>query len=567
MSSAILVSPGPARAENARRFARPRLRSLPIWAVSAITLGSGFINLLSVLDPWIPGGHPLLRELFPLEFLRLSRFVVLLIGFALMASSLNLYRRKRRAWQIAIGLAVLAFIFNLTKALDYPEALLSLALAGVLWLSRKQFWVKSSRPDLRWAVLRLGMAAAIALAYGIWGFWILDPKDFGINFTIGASIRQTLQFFSLIYPPQITPHTRHGAWFFQSMYTIVIAAYTYAGLALFRPVAHAYRTAPREHAQAAAIVERYGRSSLDYFKLWRDKSYFFSPAHDCFIAYKVAGNFAIALGDPVGPTEQVELVVREFLNYCRENDWRVAFHQATPGTLRVYQQAGFHRLKIGDDAIVDLDKFRLEAKTMKSIRSRAQQLERLGISFLILEPPLTDAVLQEAKSVSDEWLQIPGRRERSFTLGAFEPDYLKKTRLAVALDAEGKMLAFVNFVPSYAPGECTLDLMRRRTDSPNGIMDYLFLRVLEWAKIQGFRTFSLGMAPMSGFQEREQASLEERAVHNFFSHLNFVFSYQGLRSYKAKFATRWEPRYEIYRNALDLPRLALALSKASEYKG
>jgi phosphatidylglycerol lysyltransferase len=569
VSSSTLVSSEDPRVvkEGRSKLTRPRFRSLPIWAVSVTALGSGIINLLSVLDPWVAGGHPFLRELFPVEFLRLSRFLVLLIGFALIASSLNLYRRKRRAWQFAMALAVLSFIFNLTKALDYPEALLSLALAGVLWLTRKQFWVKSSRPDLKWAVVRLGVAAAVALAYGIWGFWILDPKDFGINFTIGDAIRQTLQFFTLVSPPEITPHTRHAVWFFHSMYMIVIAAYTYAGLALFRPVTYAYHTAPREHALAVEIAGRYGRSSLDYFKLWRDKSYLFSPARDCFIAYKVAGNFAIALGDPVGPPEQIPAMIRAFASHCKENDWRVAFHQATPETLRAYRQAGFHRLKIGDDAIVDLDKFRLEAKAMKTMRSRVQQLEKLGVTFRILEPPLDETVLQEARDVSDEWLQIPGRRERSFTLGAFEPDYLRKTRLAAAFDAQGKMLAFVNFIPSYARGECTLDLMRRRTDSPNGIMDYLFVRVIEWAKTQGYQTFCLGMAPMSGFQEREEASLEERAVHNFFSHLNFIFSYQGLRSYKGKFATRWEPRYEIYRNALDLPRLALAIAKASEYKG
>src|SRR5581483_447662 len=203
--------------------ARPHLLSAPRWAASAIALGSGLMNLLSVLDPWIPGDHPLLREIFPLEFVRLSRFLVLLIGFALIASSLNLYRRKRRAWQIAMALSGLSFIFNLTKGLDYPEAVLSLALGGILWLTRKQFVVKSSPPDLRWAVIRLGVAVAVALAYGVWGFWILDPRDFGINFTVGPSIRHTLEFFTLVSPPQITPHTRHGLWFFHSMYVIAVA--------------------------------------------------------------------------------------------------------------------------------------------------------------------------------------------------------------------------------------------------------------------------------------------------------------------------------------------------------
>jgi phosphatidylglycerol lysyltransferase len=72
------------------------------------------------------------------------------------------------------------------------------------------------------------------------------------------------------------------------------------------------------------------------------------------------------------------------------------------------------------------------------------------------------------------------------------------------------------------------------------------------------------MAPMAGFQEHEEASAEERAVHYFMQQLHFLFSYQGLLHYKAKFATIWEPRYTIYRNVLNLPRVARAISEVSE---
>jgi phosphatidylglycerol lysyltransferase len=72
------------------------------------------------------------------------------------------------------------------------------------------------------------------------------------------------------------------------------------------------------------------------------------------------------------------------------------------------------------------------------------------------------------------------------------------------------------------------------------------------------------MAPMSGFSEHEEASAEERAVYYFMHQLNFLFSYQGLLHYKAKFATIWEPRYTIYRNVLNLPRVARAISEVSE---
>jgi lysylphosphatidylglycerol synthetase-like protein (DUF2156 family) len=69
---------------------------------------------------------------------------------------------------------------------------------------------------------------------------------------------------------------------------------------------------------------------------------------------------------------------------------------------------------------------------------------------------------------------------------------------------------------------------------------------------------------MSGFQENEEASPEEKAIHYLFQHLDFIFSFTGLRQYKAKFATSWEPRYVVYRNVFDLPGYARAIEKLSE---
>ena len=61
-------------------------------------------------------------------------------------------------------------------------------------------------------------------------------------------------------------------------------------------------------------------------------------------------------------------------------------------------------------------------------------------------------------------------------------------------------------------------------------------------------------------------SFGQRAVRYFMQQLNFLFSYQGLLHYKAKFATIWEPRYTVYRNVLNLPRVAHAISEVSEIR-
>src|SRR6185436_16265241 len=103
--------------------------------------------------------------------------------------------------------------------------------------------------------------------------------------------------------------------------------------------------------------------------------------------------------------------------------------------------------------------------------------------------------------------------------------------------------------------------------APNGIMDYLFGKLFLELKKDGYHRFNMGMVPMAGFQQYETVSAGEKVIHRLFQRLNFLFSFSGLRAYKAKFASYWEPRYLVYRNISDLPRMALALGKVSTIKG
>ncbi len=548
-------------------------RRLPLghcWLVrlaAAVTLGSGILNLYSVMgNPLIPERAAMLREVFPLEFLRLSRSLTLLLGLALIISSINIYKRKRRAFQFVLITACFSVLSHLTKGLDWEEAACSAGLVAVLLIARRCFTVRSSTPDPGLILARVGTAAAAALFYGTAGFWVLERNDFGINFHILHAAREAVLFLSLVGDDQVIPQTRYARWFLESLYTMSFAVIVYCVAVLFRPVVHRLQTHPHEVARARVIARIHGRSAQDFFKIWPDKSLFFSPTRRTFLAYGVSRHFAVVLGDPVGPPEELEPTLAEFVKMCGDNDWGVGFHQALPDYLPVYRRLGFHKLKIGDEAIVELKQFSLEAPIGKPFRTVIRKLEKIGVRFEQYDPPITDRVLHEAREVSDEWLQIPGRRERTFTLGTFDPPYIRSTPVCVARDAEGQMLAFANIIPSFVKDECATDLMRRRIQAPNGIMDYLFVMQFLSQKERGYQRFNLGLAPMSGFQEREQASPEERAVHFFFQHLNFLFSYRGLRHYKAKFATVWEPRYAVYRTPLELPRLVLALQKLSEYK-
>lgn len=534
---------------------------------SLITLGSGVVNVLSVINPSLPERRVLLQSVFPLEFLHISRFLTLLIGFALVVLSINIFKKKIRALHLSLALAALSVVFHLTKGLDYEEAALSLVLVGALLVSRKEFTVRSSVPDVRSGVLGFLAAAAVVLGYGILGFWFLDKRHFGVEFDALDSIRKTLAFLSWAGDPELVPRTRYARWFLDSLYLISVTGLLYALYSLFRPVIYRLRTLPKERAEAGEIVARHGRSSMEYFKLWPDKSYFFSASGRSFLAYKVGRNFALVLADPVGPEDEIGGTIEGFAGYCREHDWKLAFHQTLPDLLPLYRELGFRRLKIGDEGIVDLSAFSLDGKQNKHLRHYANMFDKLGFRAEMREPPVPDDVLAAVRRVSDDWLGIPGRKERGFTQGTFGTEYVRRTPLFTVADGEGKVQAFANIIPSFRPGETTIDLMRHRADAPHGVMDYLFVELFARQKQKGFSRFNLGMAPMSGFGEKEESSAEERAVHSFLRRLDFLFSYQGLFNYKKKFATSWEPRYVVYRNVLDLPRLAMALSRVSAVKG
>lgn len=540
-------------------------RSSLIRVVAFITLASGVANIYWTMNPATPARR-LLHEVLPLEFMRFPRSFTLLIGFALVISAINVYKRKRRAYHLVLALSALSVIAHMLRGRDYEQSLLSLFVIGLLLMARRDFTVRSATPDWRLAAVRLAVAASVALCYGVAGFWLLDEREFGINFTLPDSIYRTLLYLTWAGDPRLMPRTPYAAWFLDSLYALSAVVMAYAGFAFFRPVIYRYRTLPRERALAKAVVERHGRSSLNYFKLWPNKSYFFSPSRRCFIAYSVGANFAVALADPVGPPEEIAETIGAFRRFCEDQGWGVAFYQTLPDFLPVYRSLGFKRLKIGDDAIVDLTGFTLDGRPRKRLRSRINQLEKEGVRMKYYVAPVSDALLKQLREISDAWLRLPGRREREFSLGRFDPAYLRSTPVATADDAGGRALAFVNIVPSYHPGEATIDLMRHRPDAPNGVMDFLFAKLLLRDRDEGYTRFNFGLAPMSGFQEREEASATERAVHQFFQRLTFLFSFGGLKSYKAKFASRWEPRYVIYRHALDLPRLGFAIGKVSKLK-
>jgi len=101
--------------------------------------------------------------------------------------------------------------------------------------------------------------------------------------------------------------------------------------------------------------------------------------------------------------------------------------------------------------------------------------------------------------------------------------------------------------------ELSADLMRYADDAPAVVMDYLFTELILWGKAQGYRWFSIGMAPLSGFERHRLAPGWTRLGRLLFRFGDHFYNYRGLRAFKEKFRPSWEPRYLASPGGLALP--------------
>lgn len=534
--------------------------ALVVRSLSVAIVATGFLNLLSAVTP------ALTRKVhFPVEVQDGAHLAAALTGLLLMALGGGLWRRKRIAWALAVtALAVSAFS-HLLRGAELYESLLSGVVGLVLASLEYHFHARSDPPSVAQGIRTLLLSLLVTLTYGTLGFLHLD-RHMGREFTLWDSLRQVFEMF-LGAPVEGLPTSGHIVEAFEvSIYAIGASTLLYSAWMLLRPVLMRETASPEQRARARDIVEAWGRTTLARFTLFDDKAYFFATGGSV-IAYVAKGRVALALGDPIGPPDDAPKAIAEFQAFAQGNDWLPAFYQVLPDYLDHYRQAGLSVAAIGQEAVVPLADFTLTGKAGQRYRSAKNKLEKVGYTGEVLKAPQSDELLAELRDVSDEWLSLMKGREKRFSLGWFDAEYLRACPVVVVRNAAGSVVAFANILREYQKNEATLDLMRRRGDADGGTMDYLFAVLFEWARGQGFEGFNLGLSALSGVGEKVDDPKVERAFHYLYEHLNRFYNFQGLHAFKEKFHPTWEPRYLVYPGSAMLPAVGLALVRADSGDG
>ncbi|MEO6637289.1 MAG: phosphatidylglycerol lysyltransferase domain-containing protein [Ginsengibacter sp.] len=539
-----------------------RGRHLFIRIVPAILIFTlGLLNIISVVTPPLRIRMRLIREFLPLETINASNILVLFIGLALMITSAFMFKGLKNAWRLALLLSVLSLIGNLTKAFDYEEAIFAGIIFFLLLISRKQYRQRSSVKWIRLGLLSVAAIFISVLIFGYFSFYFIDIKHFGIDFTWKQSLINTINIF-LLGEGNLHPLTPFAHQFIFLVQLLGFFSWGFLLFTLIKPFLKVEADTESGRERAKYLLAQYGNSSVDYFKIYRDKLFFFSDIHDAFVSYRIANGFAIVLEEPVCAEEHKLEVLAEFYRQCSQMGLRIAFYRVDENSILWFNQLRKRKMIIGQEAILDAANFKLEGKDKKSLRNALNSLQKKGYTTTIYKAPLTTGVIAELKEISDEWLATFDKEEQIFSQGMFDAKEIMQQDVIAISDAEGKIAAFLNIIPDYSPGECTYDLIRKTAEAPGGCMDALIIKMIEYAKDHACQYINLGLVPMTGITDPQNPA--EQLIKFAAEKLKRFRHYHGLRDFKEKYATIWEDKFLVYESDYDLLQLPAALNKVMQ---
>ena len=287
---------------------------------------------------------------------------------------------------------------------------------------------------------------------------------------------------------------------------------------------------------------------------------FWSADSHAVVAYGSVRDRLVALGSPAGPEAAIKRAILDFRQFADAQDRVPIFYEVLEPDLSLYHDLGFDLFKLGELATIRLDEFTLAGKRWEDLRQAVNRSLKERLTFEIIEPPFDTVLMTEVEHVSDSWLSDKHAREKGFSLGRFDADYFAWSPLAL-VRRDGDIVAFANVLPPYgAQGTASVDLMRQTADAPRGTMDFLFAKVMQWAKDEGYAIFSLGMAPLSRVGDNQYARVNERLAALAFQYGNRFYNYQGVRKYKDKFKPEWVGAYLAYPRGLWVPGLLVDIA-------
>jgi lysyl-tRNA synthetase class 2 len=530
--------------------ARDRVPLLAGLATAAV----GALNVASAMTQELPLRLRQLLSLVPGHEIRVAHALALPAGLALIGAAWPVFKRRRRALHGVLALLLAVGVLNLLKGLDIEEALVSWALAALLWRCRAAFWVGHERAATAALALRVvllaGGAATVAIAS------VAVAAGHAVAPLTGAAIpRAAIALLTVTAGPDFH---RPFAWLPMGLGALGIGTAVAIAATLLEPLRPSNLADTLERHQAAALVRRHGTDTLSAFKLRHDLQRLWSADGRAMVAFRVEAGSMLLAGDPIGPPDAAAGMLEEAIAWAHRHGLGFGAVGASEQFAATARAAGVRRLYLGDEALLPTGVMDLSGGARKTMRKAVNRVARNGFTAeLVAAGDLDAPTLTRLHVVSEAWRA--GAPERGFSMAhdALVDELLPDALVVLGRDGDGEVQGFLHFVPVFGRSVVSLGFMRRERDTPNGLTEFLVVEAARLLAERGVEEFSLNFVAY-GRWLRDPANALERTLAVALRKADKYFQIERLLTFNEKFDPRWQPRYMLFQGPAQLPRVALA---------
>lgn len=425
---------------------------------------------------------------------------------------------------------------------------------------------------------------ASAVAIGIPSALILLHAFLAVSGADPESAQPTLWDFVVdlphqVLPPALVAHDPSGPQLWSESadaLALFLPALTWLSLAVATGIAVSRgRRTLRAIAQGdiRSHLRSGSASTLSAMVLWPGYDTWRDHASDACVSYRVERGVALALGGSYGASgdhREVDIVGR-FAAWADAQGWIPVLYSAPDEVGRALARHGWSSLGVGEESIIPLAEWSTAGKKRQDIRTAINRAGREGVAVTWTTfDALTVAEAKELRALSQAWVGDKPLPEMGFTLGGFDELDDADTLLALARDAEGRLMAATSWLPVWRDGVLagrTLDFMRRSEDSMNGIMEMLIGLAANRFREEGLEFLSLSAAPLASSvpvagESHPDSRTIDRLLAELGARLEPLYGFRSLLSFKRKFQPEQRPLIMAYPDPLALPAIGLALSEA-----
>ena len=324
-------------------------------------------------------------------------------------------------------------------------------------------------------------------------------------------------------------------------------------------------------AEYVRILKVTGAGSLGWMGTWKGNHYWRSKEFEAAIAYRASGGVALTVSDPAARPEDLMGALKEFTDFCVEQDLTPAFYSVHGSTTCVTDKWDWLRLQVAEETLLPLADLEFKGKKFQGVRTALNRAEKEGIkSEWTTWGECSENYRAQIEAISNQWVGDKPLPEMGFTLGSLEELDDPEVALLLAVDGRGQVHGVTSWMPIYRDSQITgwtLDFMRRLEGGFRPVMEYLIAEAALRAKNEGYELLSLSGAPLAKAEgdasaQGSSARYLDVVLEMLGAALEPAYGFRSLLAFKNKFRPTHAPMYLTVPDVTALPAVGLAIGHA-----